>query len=51
MHPGDGGYDGEMASRALLYIGRTAQDLHGLTISCQLGLVYRPDRQKKASER
>ncbi len=46
MHPDDNGFNVEMASQAMLYIGRksTAQ---GSTTSCQLGLMYCPDRQAK----
>ena len=48
MQPGEGGFDSEMASQALLYIGRKSM-AEASTASCQLGLMYRPDREKKPS--
>jgi hypothetical protein len=43
MQANDGGYDAEMASQAILYIGRMSR-AEGMSTSCQLGLMYRPDR-------
>jgi hypothetical protein len=49
MNSGDFRFDAEMASKAILYIGRASRDYPLLTW-CQLGLIYRPDRQAKNSD-
>ncbi len=51
MRAGDAGFDAEMASQAILYIGRKTTINGGVAATCQLGLMYRPDRQTKGSDR
>jgi hypothetical protein len=46
MHAGDVGFDKQMASQALFYVGRISS-VQGSSTSCQLGLMCRPDRQAK----
>jgi tRNA A-37 threonylcarbamoyl transferase component Bud32 len=46
----DLGFDREMASQAMLYLAH-ASSVPGQNLSCQLGLMYRPDRVGKKSDR
>jgi hypothetical protein len=49
MRAGDAGFDGNMAARAMLYVGRISST-EATSASCQLGLMYRPDRQAKKKD-